>query len=77
MIPPFEKSGLLPPGIHWVEWDEFAAAFGSTPRRRKLLVELKAAIDNGLLSAGSSAWRGTAQRNHRHQVEELNHEDQK
>jgi hypothetical protein len=54
MIPPFEKFGLLPPGIHWVEWDEFAAAFGSTPRRRELLVGLKAAIDN-LAAAGCKA----------------------
>jgi hypothetical protein len=54
MIPPFEKFGLLPPGIHWAEWDEFAAAFGSTPRRQKLLVGLKAAIDN-LAAAGCEA----------------------
>jgi hypothetical protein len=47
----------------------------STPRRRKLMVGLKAAIDS--LAAGSSAGRAAAQRNHRHQVEDLNHEDQK
>ena len=51
MIPPFEKFGLLPPGIHWVEWGGFAAAFGSTPGRQKLLAGLKVVIDN-LAAAG-------------------------
>ncbi len=54
MIPPFEKFGLLPPGIHWTEWDEFAAAFGITPGRQRLLAGLRMAIDN-LAAAGCSA----------------------
>lgn len=53
MIPPFEKFGLLPPGIHWTEWDEFAAVFGTTRGRQKLLAGLRAAIDN-LAVAGCS-----------------------
>jgi hypothetical protein len=72
MIPLFEKFGLLPPGIHWVEWDEFASTFGSTPERQMLLVGLKAAIDNlaaaGCQSARSPSWSVTAQRDHRNQA---------
>lgn len=45
MMPPFEPSGDLPPGIHWAEWDEFSTRFGTTPHRRRLLAGLKAALD--------------------------------
>ncbi|MGH9845095.1 MAG: DUF6932 family protein, partial [Blastocatellia bacterium] len=54
MIPPFAKFGLLPPGIHWAEWDEFAKTFDATAHRQQLLVGLKAAIDN-LAVAGCQA----------------------
>lgn len=45
MIPPLESNGLLPQGIHSVEWQEFVERFGSTPHRRRLLAGLKEAID--------------------------------
>jgi hypothetical protein len=37
MIPPFEDSGNLPPGIHWALWPEIQVRFGSTRHRRRLL----------------------------------------
>jgi hypothetical protein len=46
MIPPFDATGNLPPGIHAVAWDEFVARFGTTPRRLALLAGLKAALDS-------------------------------
>ncbi len=54
MIPPFEKFGLLPPGIHWAEWDELVERFGVTPRRQRLLIGLREAIDI-LAAAGCQA----------------------
>ncbi len=54
MIPPFEKFGLLPPGIHWAEWDEVVARFGLTPQRLRLLDGFKTALDN-LAAAGCQA----------------------
>src|SRR5579862_5702658 len=45
MIPPFDTSGNLPPGIHSAEWTEVEARFGTTPRRRALLTGLRAALD--------------------------------
>ena len=51
MIPPFEKFGFLPPGIHWAEWGEVVARFGLTPQRRRLLDGFKVALDN-LAAAG-------------------------
>ena len=51
MIPAFEESGNLPPGIHAATWDEFVARYGSTPRRLALLAGLKAALD-ALAAAG-------------------------
>ncbi|MGH9848646.1 MAG: DUF6932 family protein [Blastocatellia bacterium] len=46
MIPPLTRKGLLPPGIHWTTWDEFAARYGGTPHRERLLAGLRAAIEN-------------------------------
>jgi hypothetical protein len=51
MLPTFDATGNLPPGIHWATWTEFAARFGTTVRRRALLLGLKAALD-ALRSAG-------------------------
>ena len=51
MIPPFEASGNLPPGVHTATWSEFASAFGITPHRRALLAGLHAALEN-LRAAG-------------------------
>lgn len=51
MIPSFEPSGLLPPGIHQASWEEFVARFGWTPRRLALLAGIKAALD-ALRTAG-------------------------
>ena len=46
MLPELGDSGLLPPGVHWTDWDEFAERFGWTPQRRALLAGLRAALDN-------------------------------
>ena len=46
MIPRFEMDGLLPPGIHWTDWDEFAARFGYNYRRRLLINGLREALEN-------------------------------
>lgn len=47
MIPGFENTGNLPPGVHVAAWDELAERFGWTSRRRELLEGLQAAL--GLL----------------------------
>ena len=44
MVPPFDQTGNLPPGIYWVTWKELVSAFGFTPRRMWLLNGLKAAL---------------------------------
>lgn len=44
MIPPFDATGKLPAGIHAVGWPEFAAHFGFSDRRRRLLGGLEAAL---------------------------------
>ncbi len=51
---PFIKFGLLPPGIHWTNWEEFNQHFSFTVQRQILLVKLKAAIDS-LTLAGCTA----------------------
>jgi len=50
MIPPFDATGNLPPGVHWATWDELVARFGVNEHRqmlirglRKALIALKAA----------------------------------
>jgi hypothetical protein len=50
-IPTLEPGGNLPPGIHWVAWQELAARFGSTPYRRRILQGLHAALKS-LQTAG-------------------------
>jgi hypothetical protein len=44
MLPDFDESGSLPPGIHAAAWSEFAARFGSNPHRRALLGGLERAL---------------------------------
>lgn len=44
MIPPFGPDGTLPQGIYAATWTEFAARFGTSARRRKLLAGLKAGL---------------------------------
>ena len=51
MLPPFNKDGMLPPGVHKASWRRFAERFGTTARRRSLLAGLKAAL-NALRAAG-------------------------
>lgn len=51
MIPLFDDSGNLPPGVHDATWDEIADRFGTTPQRRALLVGLYSALQ-ALNSAG-------------------------
>ena len=53
MIPEFEADGNLPPGVHWATWDELCNRLGTTPWRRRLLVGLRAGLEN-LRSAGCS-----------------------
>lgn len=51
MIPDFDASGLLPPGVHRAEWDEVAQRFGQNPHRQVLLRALKRALQ-ALRAAG-------------------------
>ena len=44
MIPVFNRRGVLPPGIHAADWNEFIQRFGGTARRRLLLTGLKDAL---------------------------------
>lgn len=44
MIPEFDKNGNLPPGVHWVEWEEFEARFNYNPTRQRLIDGLKLAM---------------------------------
>ena len=44
MIPALRQDGTLPPGVHWVLWDEIAARFGGTIWRQHLLAGLRAAL---------------------------------
>jgi hypothetical protein len=37
MIPSFNDSGRLPPGIHEANWSELRARFGDSPRRAQML----------------------------------------
>ncbi len=44
MIPRFQSTGLLPPGIHTAAWREVETRFGFTPKRRRLLAGLRQAL---------------------------------
>jgi len=43
-IPTFEPGGNLPPGVYWADWQEFAARFGLSPYRRRILLGLHQAL---------------------------------
>ena len=51
MVPEFDADGLLPQGVHWASWDELVHRFGNNSRRQRLVVGLKAALEN-LKSSG-------------------------
>lgn len=44
MIPPFDKGGNLPPGIHEADWDELETRFSDSARRVELLAGLREAL---------------------------------
>lgn len=45
MLPAFDARGNLPAGIHEASWEDVVARFGTSPERRLLLVQLRAALD--------------------------------
>ena len=51
MIPQFDADGLLPPGVHWADWDELTDRLGKNPWRQYLMTGLRAALEN-LKAAG-------------------------
>ena len=51
MMPQFDADGLLPPGVHWGNWDELTDRLGNNPWRQHLMTGLRSALDN-LKSAG-------------------------
>jgi hypothetical protein len=44
MIPPFNREGLLPPGIHWASWREIQDRYGTNSHRERLL----SGLENGI-----------------------------
>ena len=46
MIPQFNSTGLLPPGVHWADWEELEARLGNNPWRQRLMEGFRAAIEN-------------------------------
>ncbi|MYA76861.1 MAG: hypothetical protein F4132_02260 [Gemmatimonadetes bacterium] len=46
MIPAFDSSGNLPPGVYWSVWEEVSTRFGTNPWRRLLLSGLREALAN-------------------------------
>ena len=46
MLPDFNQTGVLPPGIHWANWDDLTQRYGRNPWRKSLLAGLKAALEN-------------------------------
>lgn len=44
MIPPFDRRGNLPPGIHEANWDELETRFNDSPRRVELLAGFREAL---------------------------------
>jgi hypothetical protein len=45
MIPPFNDSGTLPPGIHKANWHELESRFNGSQRRVELLAGLREALE--------------------------------
>lgn len=54
MIPDFEPSGLLKPGVHTATWAEITERFGYNPQRELLLDALRRALE-ALRAAGCVA----------------------
>ena len=46
MKPEFTSEGLLPPGVHWANWDELMGRFGNSSWRQHLMDGLRAALEN-------------------------------
>ena len=46
MMPQFDADGLLPPGVHWGNWDELTDRLGNNPWRQHLMTGLRSALDN-------------------------------
>ena len=44
MLPPFDRNGNLPPGVHQADWPEFIARYGITPHRQGLIGGLERAM---------------------------------
>ncbi len=44
-IPAFDEHGTLPPGVHEATWGEIIDRFGSSAERRRLLAQLRAALE--------------------------------
>jgi hypothetical protein len=51
MIPEFDENGNLPPGVHWVEWEEFDERFNYNSTRQRLIDGLRLAMTH-LSAAG-------------------------
>ncbi len=56
MIPDFDENGLLPEGIHWSSWEELRDRYGNNMRRRTLLVDLWAALQNLRAAGCRTVW---------------------
>jgi uncharacterized protein DUF6932 len=41
MLPDFDATGKLPPGVHAAPWAEVSQRFGGSPRRQQLLIGLR------------------------------------
>lgn len=54
MVPPFEPTGVLPPGVHLADWGEVVGRFGHNTHRQWLLQGLRRALA-ALKSAGCTA----------------------
>lgn len=46
MLPEFDESGHLPPGVHLLGWPEFTAAFDCNRKRRELVEGMRLALLN-------------------------------
>jgi hypothetical protein len=44
VIPGFDSTGNLPPGIHPASWQEVQARFGTDPQRNRLILGLRRAL---------------------------------
>lgn len=46
MIPDFELTGNLPPGVYWASWNDVVGKFGVNPWKKRLLDGLFEALTN-------------------------------